>query len=508
MAPPRKSFPGVQLNFSPAEHGPALGGALLSRIDGLQAMGRQCLCVPTREEGHARLLAHALDVAEADAGLLFEVTANGQGRLIAAQGLALTLPRGEAARAPSLSPSPSSPLSLDLDLDLDLDLEFAAHFRERLGLPARTRCFEAALLGRDGPCGVLVLYWFAARDEAADLPAVEPARALPDTLPDTDMDLDPDEDEATADQAAAGAPFLERVAEQCAQGLEHLRLSWNLDQALHQLDERERHERQRRAFFGAIAHELRSPLNALRGGLKLLDELNGLGGASAGARAGSREAAQRRRAERIIEQALACQARLLDDLAALARLELGRLRMTIERCELTGLLADALDRARAGGVPSTVALHAALGQRPLFVEADAVRLAQIFDNLLANALRYTDAGAVAVSAAREGGEAVVRVEDSGLGISAERLASLFEPIWSERARFDERRGGMGLGLSVAHELTGLLGGRLTATSRGPGLGSRFEVRLPLCAAATVEVVAAEAATTAVESEGDDGAGSH
>ncbi|MDR0966603.1 MAG: HAMP domain-containing histidine kinase [Myxococcales bacterium] len=416
-------------DFSALDGGEVVGsggwasGEHLARIDNLMAMGRQCLCVRDREEGHALLLAHAMDAAEADIGLLFEVSSVGRGRLVAAQG------------RPHL---PALCESLCHQRELPLDIELAALFHEKLQLPRHARFFETPLIGRDGPCGVLVFFWLQS-----------PA------------------DESEGIEGTAHDPYLERVAEQCAQCLEHLRICWSLDQALERVEEVTQQQRQQKAFFSAVAHELRSPMNALLGGLQLFAE-SGRGLTSIETRVG-----------RVIQRALQCQARLIDDLTDLGRLGIDRLSIQMSCCDLTELLSLSLDKLQGEIDASRVQLRADLGPGPLLVEADGDRLAQIFDNLLSNARRHTEEGFIEVSAALESGEAVVRVEDSGGGMAQARLDALFEPFWSAKARFDEQSGGMGIGLSIAHELVVRQKGQLTAASDGIGKGSRFEVRFPL-----------------------------
>ena len=190
------------------------------------------------------------------------------------------------------------------------------------------------------------------------------------------------------------------------------------------------------------------------------------------------------RTGQVVRTALQRLSRLIDDLADLGRLGMGRMSLRKERCELTGLLSLALDKLRAELEGAHIELRADFGNAPLFVEADSDRLAQIFDNLLSNARRYTEEGFIEVKAALLGNEAFVCIQDSGMGIPAEQIGVLFEPFWSERAHFDGRQGGMGIGLSIAHQLVVRQGGRLEVTSEGVGKGSRFEIRFPLKGDAT------------------------
>jgi signal transduction histidine kinase len=114
------------------------------------------------------------------------------------------------------------------------------------------------------------------------------------------------------------------------------------------------------------------------------------------------------------------------------------------------------------------------------VQADAVRLQQVFVNLLTNAARYSPAGGrIWLSAVRENGEAVISVRDEGQGISADALPRIFEPFFRGDAARVTSGGGLAIGLSLVHNLIELHGGRIHATSGGPGKGSEFVLTLPL-----------------------------
>jgi len=132
---------------------------------------------------------------------------------------------------------------------------------------------------------------------------------------------------------------------------------------------------------------------------------------------------------------------------------------------------------------------------PVVVHGDRVRLEQILNNLLTNAVKYTPAGGrVTVSVeATPHGEAVLRVTDTGTGISPEILPTIFEPFTQSARTLDRAQGGMGLGLSVVRTLVRLHGGSVTATSAGLGHGAELTVRLPLAPAAAPEEVTAATA---------------
>jgi CheY-like chemotaxis protein len=124
-------------------------------------------------------------------------------------------------------------------------------------------------------------------------------------------------------------------------------------------------------------------------------------------------------------------------------------------------------------------LHASFPDVPIVLEGDPTRLEQVIWNLLNNAAKYTDPGGrIDVRVGRDGGEAVVRVRDTGIGIESGMLGRIFDPFMQVRDRHGRLREGLGLGLNLVRSLVELHGGTITASSEGPGTGSEFVVRLP------------------------------
>jgi len=131
---------------------------------------------------------------------------------------------------------------------------------------------------------------------------------------------------------------------------------------------------------------------------------------------------------------------------------------------------------------------------PIHLQADPVRLAQVFGNLLNNSYKYTPrGGTVTVRTERRGDEAVVTVEDTGTGIPAEKLESIFEMFTQVDRELEQSRGGLGIGLTLVRRLVQMHGGSVEARSAGEGQGSSFVVRLPLAAAAVSAAPDVEAA---------------
>jgi signal transduction histidine kinase/DNA-binding response OmpR family regulator len=221
-------------------------------------------------------------------------------------------------------------------------------------------------------------------------------------------------------------------------------------------------------FLAMLGHELRNPLAPILIALELIRVRRVVGA--------ERELA-------IIERQAQHLVRLVDDLLDVARIARGKIELRPERVELAHLVALAVE-ATAPLIAER--RHQLLIETPaqgLAVDADPVRLTQVISNLLTNAAKYTNnGGRVRVCARAEDGQAVLEVEDNGIGISPEMLPRLFDRFTQERQALDRSRGGLGLGLAIVREIVQLHGGLAAARSDGEGRGSTFEVRLPLAPA--------------------------
>ena len=170
--------------------------------------------------------------------------------------------------------------------------------------------------------------------------------------------------------------------------------------------------------------------------------------------------------------------RLSSDLQELWRAEARQLSLARTRVDVVALLAAARERfaapARENGAELRLTVSAGLA-----VRADAERLAQVVDNLMSNALRYTPAGApVILEAVADGDEVVIAVVDQGPGLTEEQRELVFERFYRIDASRARALGGSGIGLAIARALTSAMGGRIWAESQGPGHGSTFRVSLP------------------------------
>ena len=233
---------------------------------------------------------------------------------------------------------------------------------------------------------------------------------------------------------------------------------------LHDLTEVEAVNRMRQDFVANVSHELRTPLTSLRGYAETL--LDG----------GLEDVEHRESFVRVIrDQAGRLQA-LVDDLLSLAQLERPEAELRRERFDLHDLLAQQVGQARGRAAHAGLALVLEDGP-PLEVFADRVRIEQVVANLLDNALKYTERGAVTVRAGLEGGRAWCEVADTGPGIPADDLPRVFERFYRVDKARSREKGGTGLGLSIVKHVLALHGGEVSATST-VGAGSTFRIELP------------------------------
>ncbi|HEY8537518.1 MAG TPA: PAS domain S-box protein [Steroidobacteraceae bacterium] len=240
---------------------------------------------------------------------------------------------------------------------------------------------------------------------------------------------------------------------------------------LKQVEDELRSEDQRKnEFLATLAHELRNPLAPIRNGLEILKRTSG-----------DSDMAQQARA--MMERQLRQMVRLIDDLLDLSRISRGKIELERERVDLTSVVQNALEVSRPLIEQAGHRLTLELASDALFVHADTTRLAQVFANLLNNAAKYTNNGGhIRMTMSRAGNEAVVSVRDDGIGIPAEMLTRVFDMFTQVDRSLEKAQGGLGIGLSIAKQLVEMHGGSIEAHSDGPGKGSEFTVRLPLCPA--------------------------
>jgi two-component system CheB/CheR fusion protein len=220
-------------------------------------------------------------------------------------------------------------------------------------------------------------------------------------------------------------------------------------------------------FLGVLGHELRTPISALANAVEILR------------RSGPVEP-MALNALQIIDRQAAVIRRLTDDLMDTTRLGAGKVELELQLLDLKDVFHAAAATARplAQARKQDFQVLPIAGAVP--VRGDAVRLHQVFMNLLDNAIKYTpEGGKIHFNMTTEGGDAITRVEDTGLGMSADILPKVFELFTQEESSRKAAQGGLGLGLPLVRDLVELHSGTVNARSDGRGKGSVFTVRLPL-----------------------------
>ncbi|MBC7940974.1 MAG: response regulator [Chitinophagaceae bacterium] len=227
-------------------------------------------------------------------------------------------------------------------------------------------------------------------------------------------------------------------------------------------------DRRKDEFLATLAHELRNPLAPISNAVKLM-ALDG-------------SAIRRPQLREMLERQVRHMVRLVDDLMEVSRMSRGTIELRRERLDLAPLIRNAIETSKPLIEVARHRLDLVMSSEPLSIEGDAVRLVQVFANLLNNAAKYTDdGGRIEVKAWREVGNAMVSVSDNGIGLAPDQLPRLFE-MFSQFAGGKERaQGGLGIGLSLVKRLVQMHGGTIRAESEGLGRGSRFTVCLPLAA---------------------------
>jgi len=219
-------------------------------------------------------------------------------------------------------------------------------------------------------------------------------------------------------------------------------------------------------FLAMLAHELRNPLGAIRSAMQTI-----------------RDKAERnadiQRATDVAEQQVKHLSWLLDDLLDVSRLTRGKIALRKETVTLQTIVAEALETARSFIDTRGHVVSVSLPEESLRFEADSTRIIQVVGNLLDNAAKYTPRGGeISVTGYCERGEVVLRVRDTGIGISPDMLPRVFDLFVQSDPFLVRSEGGLGVGLTLARTLVELHGGSINAHSEGSGRGSEFVVRLP------------------------------
>jgi len=228
-------------------------------------------------------------------------------------------------------------------------------------------------------------------------------------------------------------------------------------------------DRRKDEFLAMLAHELRGPLAPLRYMLEVVKRAEGDGELL-------------RHARETMDRQLGQMVRLVDDLLDVSRISRGRIELKRERVELASVLRLAVEACRPLAESAQLEVSYTLPGEAMHLHADAARLAQVFGNLLNNACKYSEPGSsVWLTVERQGGEAIVKVKDTGVGIPPEELSGIFEMFTQVDQSRARSQGGLGIGLTLVKRLVEMHGGSVQAFSEGVNRGSEFVVRLPLMA---------------------------
>jgi signal transduction histidine kinase/ActR/RegA family two-component response regulator len=231
-------------------------------------------------------------------------------------------------------------------------------------------------------------------------------------------------------------------------------------------------------FLATLAHELRNPLAPIRFAVESLKGDTASPGAA--------------RAHDVIERQVGQLVRLVDDLLDVSRITANKIQLRQEPHDLARLMATAVESMIPLATAAEQTLEVGLPPTPVHVYGDGTRLVQIFANILSNAVKFTPPGGrIWFTAAREAGEAVVRIRDSGIGIAPAVLPRVFDMFHQAEPSLDRSTGGLGIGLTLARRLVEMHEGRIDVRSPGTGQGTEVEIRLPVSEVQDAELPADE-----------------
>ncbi len=220
-------------------------------------------------------------------------------------------------------------------------------------------------------------------------------------------------------------------------------------------------------FLATLSHELRSPLNAMLGWLRLLNTRKF-------------DEATTARAMETIERSARAQAQLVEDLLDVSRIIQGKLRLSVRPVELSTVIEAALDTVRPAAEAKAIRLQSILDPAAGPVAGDSDRLQQVIWNLVSNAIKFTPKeGTVQVSLERINSHVEITISDSGEGINPDFVPYVFERFRQADSSITRQYSGLGLGLAIVRNLVELHGGTVRAHSEGAGKGATFIVKLPV-----------------------------
>jgi signal transduction histidine kinase/ActR/RegA family two-component response regulator len=279
------------------------------------------------------------------------------------------------------------------------------------------------------------------------------------------MNAAAERDRANIERECANEERNRSIEERERAAAERERLAGQISEALRMAEDANRTKDQ---FLAMLGHELRNPLAPISNAVQLM------------ALKGDESTAQERG---VIERQLVHVTRLVDDLLDVSRITSGRLALKRETISIAQVLMQVVDTIRPSLFQRALTLDIAPQARAAWVSGDEVRLVQVFNNMLVNAIKFTSpGGSITVRAAVDATEVRVDVVDDGVGMTDTDLAHVFELFYQAPQSADRALGGLGLGLPIVKSVVEMHGGRVQATSEGISLGSCITVWLPLCEA--------------------------
>jgi signal transduction histidine kinase/CheY-like chemotaxis protein len=267
-------------------------------------------------------------------------------------------------------------------------------------------------------------------------------------------------------------PLLSIIANQAASALLNARLYKDAIEGRRAL---ERANKIKDEFMATLSHELRTPLTPILGWTQILSHID------------PDDHETLKHAVSVIERNARFQTQLINDLLDMSRIESGKLLISIQPSDINLAVSSVVDGLRNYAESRGVRILTSLDENRVIVSADPARLEQIINNLLTNAIKFTDEGGrVTVSTERRDRTAVLICADTGIGIEPDFLPYMFERFRQGDSSGRRRQSGLGLGLSIVKSLIEMHKGSIEARSEGPGRGSTFIVELPIAAAGSPE----------------------
>jgi len=225
-------------------------------------------------------------------------------------------------------------------------------------------------------------------------------------------------------------------------------------------------DRRKDQFLATLAHELRNPLAPIATAAKIL-------------RRKAIDDPQIQMAQQIIDRQSAHLTRLVEDLLDLSRISRNKLELRSERTDLAPIIHAAIETSRPVIEQCNQGLDLSMPSEPVLVDADVVRLSQVFTNLLNNGAKFSKPGGnITLEVETDEETVVVRIKDTGIGISPEHIAHIQEPFYQLDSSLGKAQGGLGIGLTLVWQLVEMHGGTISVHSDGPDCGSEFVVCLP------------------------------